>query len=52
MALALSSLCLGASRLLLYPLPRIVVRGPLLTLCTVREPLYLVNGSVAVTGYW
>ena len=51
MALALGSLCLGASRLLSPPLPRIVVRGPRLTLCTVGQPLYLVNGSVAVSGY-
>ena len=51
MALALDSLCLEASRLLSPPLPRIVVRGPRLTLCTVGQPLYLVNGSVAVSGY-
>ena len=52
MALALGSLSLGASQLLSPPLPRIVVRGPRLTLCTVGRPLYLVNGSVAVSGYW
>ena len=51
MALALGSLCLEASRLLSTPLPRIVVRGPRLTLCMVGEPLYLVNGWVAVLGY-
>ena len=51
MALVLGSLCLGASQLLSPPLPRIVVRGPRLTLCTVGQPLYLVNGSVAVSGY-
>ena len=51
MALALGSLCLRASQLLALPLPRIVVRGPCLTLCTVRQPLLLVNGSVAVSGY-
>ena len=51
MGLALGALCLGASRLLSPPLPRIVVRGPRLTLYTVGQPLYLVNGSVAVSGY-
>ena len=39
MALALGSLCLGALRLLSPHLPRIVVRGPRLTLCTVGQPL-------------
>ena len=51
MALALGSRCLGASRLLSLPLPRIMVRGPRLTLCRVGQPLYLVNGSVAVSSY-
>ena len=51
MALALGSLCLGSSRLLSPPLPQIVVRSPRLTLCTVGQPLDLVNGSVAVWGY-
>ena len=51
MALALSSLCLGASRLHSPPLPSIVVRGPRLTLCMVGQPLYLVDESAAVSGY-
>ena len=38
MALALGSLCLGASRLLSPPLPRIVIRGPRLTLCRLGNP--------------
>ena len=51
MALALGGLCLGVSRLLSPAPPGIMVRGPRLTLCTVGQPLYLVNGSVAVSGY-
>ena len=52
MALALGSLGLVASWLLLLSPSRIVVHGPRLTLYTVRQPLYLLNGSVAVLGYW
>ena len=51
MALALDSLCLGVSQLLLLRPPRIVVRGPCLALGTVGQPLYLINGLVAVSGY-